>query len=34
MHGRPRNYKHKLKDPKAQEGYKKKVNTVAMQGSV
>ena len=25
MHGRPREYKHKLKDPKAQEVYKKKV---------
>lgn len=25
MHGRPRDYKHKLRDPKAQESYKKKV---------
>ncbi len=24
MHGRPRDYKHKLRDPKAQESYKKK----------
>ncbi len=26
MHGRPRDYKNKLKDPKAQEQYKKKVS--------
>jgi hypothetical protein len=25
MHGRPREYKNKLKEPKAYEGYKKKV---------
>lgn len=29
MHGRPRDYKHKLRDPRAQEGYKRKVCTTA-----
>mmetsp|Transcript_19954 Transcript_19954/g.55579 ORF Transcript_19954/g.55579 Transcript_19954/m.55579 type:complete len:385 (-) Transcript_19954:202-1356(-) len=28
MHGRPRSYKHKLKDPSAQESYKKKVDAI------
>lgn len=28
MHGRPREYKHKLRDPAAQEGYKKKVDAI------
>ena len=27
MHGRPRDYKHKLRDPRAQEAYKKKEST-------
>lgn len=32
MHGRPREYKRKLQDPKAQEGYRKKVGAVAPGG--
>ena len=28
MHGRPREYKNKLKDPKAAEGYAKKVSAI------